>query len=93
MLDDGTLTNDDFRALRNGASLNADWVEWLMGWPIGWSSLEPMPTLRREPIDVEPADIPRVIEGQPKRASRLKAIGNGWVPQCAVEAWELLNEL
>jgi len=23
--------------------LNSDWVEWLMGWPIGWTSLEPLP--------------------------------------------------
>jgi len=23
--------------------LNPDWVEWIMGWPIGWTSLEPMP--------------------------------------------------
>jgi len=22
--------------------LNPSWVEWLMGWPIGWTSLEPM---------------------------------------------------
>ncbi len=24
-----------------GGSLNPRWVEWLMGWPIGWTSLEP----------------------------------------------------
>lgn len=23
--------------------LNPEWVEWIMGWPIGWTSLEPMP--------------------------------------------------
>lgn len=23
--------------------LNPDWVEWIMGWPIGWTSLKPMP--------------------------------------------------
>jgi hypothetical protein len=28
--------------------LNPDWVEWLMCWPIGWSSTEPM-----EPEDIE----------------------------------------
>ncbi|WP_429503079.1 hypothetical protein [Paraburkholderia youngii] len=22
--------------------LNPDWVEWLMGWPIGWTALEPL---------------------------------------------------
>lgn len=25
-----------------GGQLNPDWVEWLMGWPIGWTSLGPL---------------------------------------------------
>ena len=25
-----------------GGMLNPNWVEWLMGWPIGWSALEPL---------------------------------------------------
>jgi hypothetical protein len=25
-----------------GGSLNPTWVEWLMGWPLGWTSLEPL---------------------------------------------------
>lgn len=25
-----------------GGSLNPDWVEWLMNWPIGWTDLEPL---------------------------------------------------
>lgn len=25
-----------------GGRLNPDWVEWLMGWPIGWTALEPL---------------------------------------------------
>lgn len=29
---------------RNGGQLNPDWVEWLMGWPIGWTDLKPMET-------------------------------------------------
>lgn len=27
---------------RNGGALNPTWVEWLMGWPLGWTSLEPL---------------------------------------------------
>lgn len=23
-------------------ALNPDWVEWLMGWPIGWTGLKPL---------------------------------------------------
>jgi len=25
-----------------GGQLNPDWVEWLMGWPIGWTDLKPL---------------------------------------------------
>lgn len=28
------------------ARLNPAWVEWLMGWPIGWSDLKPLETVR-----------------------------------------------
>ena len=24
------------------APLNPEWVEWLMGWPIGWTALDPL---------------------------------------------------
>jgi len=26
------------------AQLNATWVEWLMGWPLGWTDLKPLAT-------------------------------------------------
>jgi hypothetical protein len=29
-----------------GGQLNPDWVEWLMGWPIGWTALKPLETAR-----------------------------------------------
>jgi DNA (cytosine-5)-methyltransferase 1 len=25
-----------------GGHLNPNWVEWLMGWPIGWTDLKPL---------------------------------------------------
>jgi DNA (cytosine-5)-methyltransferase 1 len=28
----------------NGGQLNPTWVEWLMGWPIGWTDLKPLET-------------------------------------------------
>jgi len=40
-----------------GGQLNPDWVEWLMGWPIGWSSLEPLTELRWLDWSVDPADV------------------------------------
>ena len=27
-----------------GGQLNPPWVEWLMGWPIGWTDLKPLET-------------------------------------------------
>ena len=33
-------------AAQVGGSLNPTWVEWLMGWPLGWTDLEPLETDR-----------------------------------------------
>jgi len=46
-----------------------------VGWP-GWWKFEP--------------DVGRVADGVAARVDRLKAIGNGQVPQCAAEAWRKL---
>jgi len=32
------------RDLVDGGKLNPEWIEWLMGWPIGWSGLEQLGT-------------------------------------------------
>ena len=75
--------------------LSPDWVEWLMGWPIGWTRLEPIELDERgwetDPAD-NPGDIPRVATGIKARADRLKAIGNGQVPQAAELAWRILTQ-
>lgn len=83
-----------------GGQLSPDWVEWLMGWPIGWSSLEPLaPDAFTTWLDGvtngtwwpnEP-DIPRVAKGIPNRVDRLKALGNGQVSAVVRAAWELLT--
>jgi hypothetical protein len=40
-----TLTRKiKYRAGKGGGQLNPDWVEWLMGWPIGWTDLKPLET-------------------------------------------------
>ena len=36
--------------------LNPDWVEWLMGWPIGWTSIEEITELDWRDWSVDPAD-------------------------------------
>lgn len=30
------------QTVEGGGTLNPNWVEWLMGWPIGWTDLEPL---------------------------------------------------
>jgi DNA (cytosine-5)-methyltransferase 1 len=39
---DGTITPEDKRQMTsgNGGRLNPTWVEWLMGFPIGWTDLK-----------------------------------------------------
>ena len=36
----------DLRNSEVGGKLNPTWVEWLMGWPLGWTALEPLATDR-----------------------------------------------
>jgi hypothetical protein len=71
-----------------------------MGWPENWSSLEPFPKekweewleLQGKPWMPDPFEtIPRVATGIKDRVSRLKAIGNGQVPQCMALAWEIMH--
>ena len=33
-------------SMQAGGSLNPTWVEWLMGWPVGWTDCEPLETDR-----------------------------------------------
>jgi len=73
----------------SGGSLSPDWVSWLMGLPIKWTSLEPLP--REEYLDWFHAQqdgtwwqiergLPRVATGIKDRVNRLKCLGNGIVP-------------
>jgi DNA (cytosine-5)-methyltransferase 1 len=69
-----------------GGALNPDWVETLMGFPVGWTDLQ-----RAEPVpwpgwpagcgqmqyDYEP---PRTVRRIKNRGARLKALGNAVVP-------------
>lgn len=69
--------------------LNADWVELLMGLPIGWTDInvakEDIESWQGWPVAINVEQYayepPRVIVGQKNRAKRLKALGNGCVPQ------------
>lgn len=95
-------TNDCLPNTVNG-QLNPDWVEWLMGWPIGWTESESMGKKSFELYmrkinagswwDVDPYETtPRVATGIKNRVSRLKAIGNGQVPAVVATAFKLLTK-
>jgi len=72
-----------------GGSLNPDWVEWIMGVPLGWTSMNSLTqknyktwlNLSRQGMwwANEPT-ISRLINGGKNRNKRLKALGNGIVP-------------
>ena len=42
----GPTLTEVIRESSPGGQLNPNWVEWLMGWPIGWTDLEPLETGR-----------------------------------------------
>jgi len=82
--------------------LNPEWVEWLMGWPIGWTSLGDLPcgslkkwkekTIRESWWSKEPSEVSRLVVNMDNniRVSRLKALGNGQVPLTASTAKQIL---
>ena len=72
--------------------INPDWVEWLMGWPIGSTSAEPLSDAELSTWEKEPA-IPRTTTVKvDKWSKRIKALGNGQVPQAMMLAWKVLQE-
>ncbi|HET7070118.1 MAG TPA: DNA cytosine methyltransferase [Nocardioides sp.] len=72
-------------------ALNPDWVEWLMGLPIGWTDVNADADGEPFAWESEPA-IPRVGLGIPNRRQRLTALGNAVVPQQAEFAFLRLVE-
>jgi len=87
----------------NGGRLNPDWVELLMGWPLGWTrtdgSRPDMDGWQGAHAGGVPwgegtaweRGAPRVAAKIPNRVGRLKCIGNGQVPAAMRLAWESLR--
>jgi hypothetical protein len=82
-------------AVQAGGRLNPDWVERLMGWPPGWTALIPIkdPTIPQGWPANWDQGIPRTQANAPHTTPRIKAIGNGQVPQAAAAAFEHLKNL
>jgi DNA (cytosine-5)-methyltransferase 1 len=79
-----------------GGKLNPDWSEFLMGFPIGWTKLEPLDQsvirdwMNQASLWAE-EPVPRIAMTSPKRSSRIAALGNAQVPHQAKLAWEILS--
>ena len=59
---------------QNTGQLNPDWVEWLMGFPIFWTSLEPMEELIWLDWSVDPADmLPPDFIGTPRATEAIRS--------------------
>jgi DNA (cytosine-5)-methyltransferase 1 len=84
-----------------GGPLNGDWCEWHMGFPRGWTKLEPM---RPEDFarwlageghadwEAEWPDVSRTGGDAKNRVQRITALGNAQVPACAALAWRTLTQ-
>jgi site-specific DNA-cytosine methylase len=71
---------------RRGGQLNPTWVEWLMGFPLGWTDPDtPNADLVEAAWTAEPGDVPRVTAENHFRRERLTALGNALVRHAA--AW------
>ena len=83
-----------------GGQLSAAWVEWLMGIPVGWSALDPLPEgayaewlehMEQGTWWSEERGLPRLVEGQKDRVNRLRCLGNGIVPASGALAFITLQ--
>ncbi len=81
----------------NTGQLNPEFVEFLMGVPQGWVSLEPLPPEHWQRWLTEDhwaagewEGVPRVATGVKDRVNQLKMLGNGIVPDCPAAFLELL---
>lgn len=84
-----------------GGQLSATWVCWLMGLPLGFDSLDPLPEgayeewaehMEQGTWWAEERGLPRLAEGQKDRVNRLKCLGNGVVPASGALAFITLEE-
>ena len=94
----GSVPTNCARGMQVGGPLNPSWVEWLMGWPVGWTDLgSPVDFAKWELMAMdgqlwteEPDGLSRTAKTK-NRPARLRAIGNGQVPLTAALAYCILT--
>ena len=96
-LDRGYLDARVIEAEQTSGKLNPEWVEALMGYPVGYTLPEGEPDHRL----LDPSSwadgtweegIPRLSTENNRRTKRLKALGNSVVPQCCYELFGRLAD-
>lgn len=78
-----------------GGQLNPDWVDWLMGFPVGWTNIDldmPLPDYDPQYFDTEP-NIPRTATGIKNRVDRIICDGNAVVPYQAYPVFKAIAEI
>ena len=85
------------KTTKSGEIINSDGTAWDgLSKPHSKTTGKPIQTALSDQVAIntgnKQAIIPRVATGIKSRADRLKAIGNGQVPQVAAMAWNILNQ-
>lgn len=85
-----TSTPDKTKLFRQ---CNADWVDWLMGFPVGWSSTTTVIT--EQPYKQWPTepDVPRLCKSSPANSARLHLLGNACTRQQCTFAFTMLQQM
>lgn len=77
------------------AQLNPDWVDWLMGFPVGWTNIDldiPLPDYNPQYFDTEP-NVLRTATGIKNRVDRIICDGNAVVPYQAYPIFKAIAEI
>ncbi|MDP8268193.1 MAG: hypothetical protein P9L97_05640 [Candidatus Tenebribacter davisii] len=75
--------------LRNQLSTNPIIFEFLMGWPINWTSLKPLKKIVLPKWTINNLKKPKPIKSVKYQKERIHAIGNGQVPLCVYSLLKL----
>jgi hypothetical protein len=82
------------------SKVNPQWVDSVMGWPVGWSDIISSPNIRQWETSFVHDNrkwewlgrVCPVAKSNERTSSRLKCLGNGQVPKTAAMAWKLLTK-
>lgn len=95
---ESVMPDADSEQRRAAGALNPEWVEWLMGFPVGWTDtkISNVDLRRIAWHDGEPDGVPRISDRKDQRKGRLTCLGNALIPPAAAylgeRALTILNE-